>query len=577
MCGIFFSLSRKGYVPPDPTTAQRLKNRGPDSSGQHQTLIPATAYRHPESTRLHATFFSTVLSLRGTALVEQPLRDDASGSILCWNGEAWSVDREAVSGNDSRVIFDLFLRSCAAKWTDQRIDSIARTIQVISAIRGPFAFVFYDAMNHHLYYARDCLGRRSLLRKSTSEHELVLSSVCDSSAGSRWGEVEADGLYVLDLQAASSGASFDATHFPHRRRDDNAPSSLTLTLPFPDMNKSGSDSGAPHIQTEILSKLRDSLQQSLALRVHHIREATGPGAPAANQDTKLAILFSGGLDCTILARMSHGLLPLGETIDLLNVAFENPRIHAKLDVGTSPYDLCPDRITARSSHAELERVCPGRCWRLVEINVPYTDTAASRSDVMTLMHPHNTEMDLSIAYALYFASRGTGIVRHTNGLEEISTKPYQSTAHVLLSGLGADELFGGYQRHAIAFSRQGHLGIVGELELDFNRLGKRNLGRDDRVISDSGKEVRFPYLDENFIALVLELPVSAKCDFATPQMEGSDDPARFLEPGKRVLRLLAWDLGMRNVAAEKKRAIQFGARTAKMETGKTKGTHLLTC
>jgi hypothetical protein len=33
---------------------------------------------------------------------------------------------------------------------------------------------------------------------------------------------------------------------------------------------------------------------------------------------------------------------------------------------------------------------------------------------------------------------------------------------------------------------------------------------------------------------------------------------------------------MKKVAAEKKRAIQFGARTAKMETGKTKGTHVLT-
>jgi len=29
---------------------------------------------------------------------------------------------------------------------------------------------------------------------------------------------------------------------------------------------------------------------------------------------------------------------------------------------------------------------------------------------------------------------------------------------------------------------------------------------------------------------------------------------------------------MRGVAREKKRAIQFGARTAKMETGRTKGT-----
>jgi asparagine synthetase B (glutamine-hydrolysing) len=280
----------------------------------------------------------------------------------------------------------------------------------------------------------------------------------------------------------------------------------------------------------------------------------------------VAVLFSGGLD-------SHDILPTSEPIDLLNVAFENPRIHSNLDPGVSPYELCPDRITGRSSYAELTRVCPGRDWRFVELNVPYTDTQAHRTTVMALMHPHNTEMDLSISFALYFASRGIGSTRPS---PDATAAPYTTTAHVLLSGLGADELFGGYQRHDTAFARNGYPGLIDELELDFNRLGKRNLGRDDRVISNSGKEVRFPFLDEDFVALALSLPVTAKCDFGMPQVVDSEDPAQHLEPGKRVLRLLAWQLGMQKVAAEKKRAIQFGARTAKMETGKTKGTHVLT-
>lgn len=210
--------------------------------------------------------------------------------------------------------------------------------------------------------------------------------------------------------------------------------------------------------------------------------------------------------------------------------------------------------------------------RFVAINVPYTETKAHRTNVMTLMHPHNTEMDLSISYALYFASKGTGLIRGGDHKEPI---PYTTTAHVLVSGLGADELFGGYQRHATAFERQGYAGLIDELELDFNRLGKRNLGRDDRVISDSGREVRFPFLDEDFISLALQLSAKTKCDFGSPQVNESEDPAFFLEPAKRALRVLAWKLDMKQVAAEKKRAIQFGARTAKMETGKTKGTHVL--
>jgi asparagine synthetase B (glutamine-hydrolysing) len=313
------------------------------------------------------------------------------------------------------------------------------------------------------------------------------------------------------------------------------------------------------LDTVTIQQLRDSLYQSLKLRTQHVREAV---PDAHGHDARVAVLFSGGLDCTILARLCHDLLPLDQSIDLLNVAFENPRIHSKLQPNESPYELCPDRITGRSSHTELIQVCPGRTWCFVEINVPYTQTVASRDAVMALMHPHNTEMDLSISYALHFASRGVGIASSTSAT-------YTTTAHVLLSGLGADELFGGYQRHATAFARRGYTGLIEELQLDFDRLGKRNLGRDDRIISDSSREARFPFLDEDFIALALTLPVAAKCDFGTPEGEHG------LEPGKRILRLLAWELGMQRVATEKKRAIQFGARTAKMETGKSKGTHVL--
>ena len=130
-------------------------------------------------------------------------------------------------------------------------------------------------------------------------------------------------------------------------------------------------------------------------------------------------------------------------------------------------------------------------------------------------------------------------------------------------------------RHATAFSRRGFEGLVDELDVDFARIGQRNLGRDDRVISHWGREVRYPYLDEDFVDWALGLEVWEKCGFRKEDSVRSETNP--LHPTKQALRLLALKLGIEKIASEKKRAIQFGARTANMDVGRgrTKGTDIL--
>lgn len=122
-----------------------------------------------------------------------------------------------------------------------------------------------------------------------------------------------------------------------------------------------------------VAALRKQLTESLRLRVLDV--PLPPGAVEHQKTARVAVLFSGGLDCTVIARMCHDLIPVDQSIDLINVAFENPRVAANAqklrgheDSGSFDiYEACPDRMTGRKSFAELQKVCPGRAWRFIAV------------------------------------------------------------------------------------------------------------------------------------------------------------------------------------------------------------------
>lgn len=227
MCGIFCSITRGGFVSPDNATRELLHNRGPDITGQVQLTLHAKSPGGETSSKLHTTFLSTVLSLRGDSVVEQPLQDEKTTSILCWNGEAWTVGDELVTGNDSQLIFTKLL--AATQNADSIEASILAVVALLAAIRGPYAFVFYDATHKLVYFGRDCLGRRSLLRKTVDDDSIILSSVCDNASGDSWTEIEADGVYVLDLTAAASNSlSASVGHIHQRLPVEEKDNSVTI-------------------------------------------------------------------------------------------------------------------------------------------------------------------------------------------------------------------------------------------------------------------------------------------------------------------------------------------------------------
>ncbi|XP_021014093.1 asparagine synthetase domain-containing protein 1 [Mus caroli] len=296
----------------------------------------------------------------------------------------------------------------------------------------------------------------------------------------------------------------------------------------------------------------------------------------------IAILFSGGVDSMVIAALADRHIPLDEPIDLLNVAFvpkqktglpipnterkqqnhheipsEESSQSTAADEGPGEAEV-PDRVTGKAGLKELQSVNPSRTWNFVEINVSLEELQKlRRARICHLVQPLDTVLDDSIGCAVWFASRGIGWL-----VTQDAVTSYKSSAKVILTGIGADEQLAGYSRHRARFQSLGLEGLNEEIAMELGRISSRNLGRDDRVIGDHGKEARFPFLDENVVSFLNSLPVWEKVDLTLPRGVGE----------KLILRLAAMELGLPASALLPKRAIQFGSRIAKLEKSNEKAS-----
>ncbi|OAD70289.1 hypothetical protein PHYBLDRAFT_177972 [Phycomyces blakesleeanus NRRL 1555(-)] len=551
MCGILFSISdtRPENSPLWNSLEALNTKRGPDAQQTHVITI------QDQQAQLYLRFFSSVLHLRGDHVVPQPMTP-ATGDVLSWNGEIFGGLEITLGENDTEV---LVRRLAGISPTDTSEKAV---LDILTQIEGPFAFVFWQAHTNRLWFGRDCLGRRSLLwarSKSLTNKSFMLSSVGPSSASSDsgsdnvvWEEVPADGLYCIQMEDIETETTDESVfghpirHFSWVQQENSGPN--TLPLPFPLINRYvpkdlsvDTREGEPVVDGEMETAIEEFtlvLSESVRRRVADV-PSLGPIEACA----RVAILFSGGLDCITLAALAHQHLPHCEPIDLLNVAFENPRREQALQ-------------------KPKKKIAPERIWNFVEINVPYPEAMSHKQRIIELMYPLDTVMDLSIAMAFWFASRGEGTI-DDNG----NTKPYHSRSRVLLSGLGADEQLGGYSRHKDAFRRGGWDKVIEETQMDVDRISTRNLGRDDRIMSDHGKEVRFPFLSTDVVNWLCRCPIYIKMDLRYERGIGE----------KLLLRNVARRLGLSEASKNWKRAIQFGAKTAKMtdSSRSEKGQHKL--
>lgn len=208
MCGIYASVSKQGFHAPSDVLKELLCNRGPDHVGEAQARIDLE-----DGASSWISLMSTVLALRGGHVTAQPFIDVSSNSALCWNGEAWKIGLDSVTGNDGQAVFDMLIKASSDHAATS--DSTTAILGVLQNISGPFAFVYLDKYHNQLYFGRDRLGRRSLLHKTDGHTNLQLSSIADTVSGP-WMEIEADAVHRISFNepTTSSESVSGSNHEP---------------------------------------------------------------------------------------------------------------------------------------------------------------------------------------------------------------------------------------------------------------------------------------------------------------------------------------------------------------------------
>lgn len=498
MCGILVHfnptthlLSDKYVEVPESHSFSISKFLAVDSCPIVQQLIPKIMERGPDfysllSSGTHGmVWFSSVLSLRKP--FTKQIVEVNSRYILQYNGELYNDD---VNFNDTQYIADL-LKGFPVK-------------DVLRKLSGEFAYSIFDKHQNLLYFGRDRVGIRSLsYRLDENTGELYVCSLSGRIEGFK--SCEAGVIYIYDTKACTMSTE-------EKLRNG----SYTISIEQDNYTN--------------LTHYVDILYQILYTAVY--RRLTNIEPIRRKHANYVSLLFSGGLDCSIIAALicKQWRDKPGNTLELLNVAFENPRTKMQPN-------QAPDRLLAQKSASTLQTMFPTIDIKLVEIDVSYELYLQFKDVVIDLIYPKDTEMDLSIGIAFYFACKGKVYIENLNKCEA-----YQRRSIVVFSGLGADELYGGY--HKFLNKSMGELGK--ELTKQINNIHDKNLDRDDKVISCHGVEARYPFLDEDVIEFSTQLPINYKVN-------------------KMILRELALKkLDLTEVSSQPKRAIQFGSRSAKI-------------
>ncbi len=231
-----------------------------------------------------------------------------------------------------------------------------------------------------------------------------------------------------------------------------------------------------------------------------------------SKNKRLGLLFSGGLDSSILAAFLK--FRLNKSIPLL------------VSGATAAKDVIAARFAANALNLPLS----------IQI-ITKNALLQALPKILSLLNTP-TELQVSLAIPLYFSA--------------LCAKEFDLIQ--LYCGQGADELFAGYARHERSFIKLGEMGVLKEMKKDLQKLFQETLPNQTNLMQHFGLKLEMPFVDPTIVKFAENLSISFKISY-----NGSGVIR------KRILRTLAQKIGLPDkVVSAPKRAAQFGSGASKL-------------
>lgn len=223
---------------------------------------------------------------------------------------------------------------------------------------------------------------------------------------------------------------------------------------------------------------------------------------------KIGIIFSGGIDSVVVAHLAKQVAPevvcYTSGIKGSNDIVNSLKIAKKLDLNLQVNEV---------NESDVEKLIP---------------------KIISIIEDDNMGQ-VEVAIPIYNAVQ----LAHEQGIR------------VMLTGQGADELFGGYSWYSKIVQKYGYGKIREYMIEDLKLLYKETLEREDKITMSLNIELREPFLDTELIDTVLRID---------PRLNIHNADNMYDNLGKRVHRKLAEKLGIpTEIAYRIKEAAQHGS------------------